>query len=189
MTIQRNVFFIADRLGRPNSSLLFEHGFATVEPRGVYFNPATGFTVMFWIKPLSTNYFQQVIDFGNGFRSDNIRVGFFENSLTLYCLFYADEENRLYDNLKTPDGLLVLGEWVHVTVLHDFRFYRVFLNGSQVVERRDEYKYSMVPRGSNFVGANNWPSDELLHAELDELKIFDRPLSPDEIIQEMHKGQ
>jgi len=127
MTIQRNVRFIADRLGRPNSSLLFEHGFATVEPRGVYFNPATGFTVMFWIKPLSANYF--------------------------------------------------------------FRFYRVFLNGSQVVERRDEYKYSMVPRGSNFVGANNWPSDELLHAELDELKIFDRPLSPDEIIQEMHKGQ
>ena len=75
-------------------------------PSGKYFNPS-GFTYMIWVKVLSYNYWQRIIDFGNGAPLDNVILTFRGTSGKIRIYFYKNTEAEI----KTSSKSIALNEW------------------------------------------------------------------------------
>jgi len=182
MTLQKNVQPTKDRFGNANSALFFNHGFTSLPP-GVYFDPATGgFTIMLWIRLLSFNNTQQVFDFGNGYDINTIELKFQDKQFR-FCF-----EHNCY-HIKSN----LVYKWTHYTCVYHAGSgeIRMYLNSQlifkSIVYDNDKKSFKKIVRGSNFIGYSNacW---KFLHAELNELKIFNRGLSEVEIKEEMNKN-
>jgi len=182
MKLQKNVQPTTDRFGNANSALAFNHGFTWL-PSGVYFDPATGgFTIMLWIRLLSFNYTQEVIHFGNGIYTNTIELRFQDKTFN-FCF-----EHHCY-HIKSN----LAYKWTHYTCVYHASSgeIRMYINSQLIYKRslhdNDKKGFKKIVRGSNFVGYSNadW---RFLHAELNELKIFNRGLSEVEIKKEMNKN-
>ena len=80
--------------------------------------------------------------------------------------------------------MLQIGRWTHIACTLNGTMARVCLNavcGSQSGFNQP----ANIIRSFNYVGKSNWPEDENLNADLDDLMIFNRSLSDSEIIQLM----
>jgi len=182
MTIIGNVHSIEDRLGNPQSALLFNGGHAILPP-GVYFDPATGgFTIMLWIRLLSFNNIQQVINVGKGRVRVSINTHRFRCCLQYKC-YWVDSDRGLVD------------KWTHLTCLHyangkDGEI-RMFINGklitTWIINDRDFQSFKKVQSNENYIGQPHGDDPpQNLHAKVNELKIFDRPLSTDQVKKAMY---
>ena len=103
-----NAEFSNDRFGKPNSALLLNHGHVKVPP-GEYFDPATGgFTIMLWIKPLSSPHLSPFFDFGSGRFVDNV----------IYQMQTTTQKLRTYisnaHQTTTSKSAINLNEWTHI---------------------------------------------------------------------------
>ncbi|MHC4067597.1 MAG: LamG domain-containing protein, partial [Planctomycetota bacterium] len=85
-------------------------------------------------------------------------------------------------NLSVPDAGVQLGEWQHIAGTFDGTTSRVFLNGEQIAE--------MPASGTIITNTNSATvAGGSLESAVDELKIFDAALTPDEIGQIMAGGR
>jgi len=121
----KNSSLTEDRFGTLTSALVIASGFGSV-PAGVYFDPATGgFTVMVWIKMLYLTNEPSIIDFGNGYYNDNIR-------LTIQVT--GKPRLSIYKNMtgvaKSFLSAIKLNEWSHVAVSVVGSKYFNYINGS-----------------------------------------------------------
>ena len=105
LTIKLDCEWATDRFNNPNSALYFHLGYSQAPP-GMYFDPATGgFTVMLWIKLISYNSWQRVIDFANGPGLDN-------------CIFVFPSSTLQVDLRNSiSGGLNSIGKFVSPTSL------------------------------------------------------------------------
>ena len=173
-----NASLIHDRFGYNNSALRLNSGYYCVPP-GVYFNGP--FTTSIWVNAKSNGWSARVFDFGvNGWNSDNIVFSLFrDNSLTSFFEIYS--QSYLY-NWKSLDSNtdIVLNEWIHLAVTFDGSkasfYYNGIFSGSS-----PQYQPRNVIRSTNYIGKSNWPQDELANAVFDELRIYNRVLTQNEI--------
>jgi hypothetical protein len=85
-------------------------------------------------------------------------------------------------NLSVPDAGVQLDEWQHIAGTFDGTTSRVFLNGEQIAE--------MPASGTIITNTNSATvAGGSLESAVDELKIFDAALTPDEIGQIMAGGR
>ena len=107
-----NCEWTTDRFNNTNSALYFKKGYAQAPP-GVYFDPANGgFTVMTWIKLISINKYQRIIDFGNGGPSDNCLIYLTNTTTNLGFDLY----NNTIKVVRSFNGNLTLSIWTHLAV-------------------------------------------------------------------------
>ncbi len=129
----------------------------------------------------SYNHYQCVVDFGNGKSIENIFVQFIgRTGKTRIC--YRVSLNEYHS--KTTDDQIQIGEWAHIAVTYKNQEFNYYVDGS--------LKFTFKPnvpipdlnkeRTSNFIGSSNW--NYKIDGVLDELKIFDRALTNDEINNE-----
>jgi hypothetical protein len=182
MTIQLNGQLSPDRFDNPNSAVNFNVGYGTVPP-GVYFDPTSGFTIMLWIKLLSTiTSYTRIIDFGNDFRRDNIIYFFGDNNLPAIYSFNGMAYIRLDSTHSVP-----INQWTHVSTTYNMGVLKIYTNGIETGSLSGTSYNPNIMRTKNFVGRSNWyPTDQDVNATFDELKIFNRPLSSNEIMNEMN---
>lgn len=149
------------------------------------------YTVAFWVYPeqftrFTTTFFGAYID-----RELKIHwisfVPFCWNNGTM--LWARDEaQNVWYDGILSKN--LELNKWQHVAIVVSNGQVKVYLNGEQVLtEVRINGQvnpagllpdaFSLKPGGVFALGANYW--DAPFKGMFDELRIYDRPLSPDEV--------
>jgi len=126
MSLVKNSTLTEDRFGTPRSALVIASGYGTV-PAGVYFDPATGgFTIMLWIKMLIFNNSPSIIDFGNGYGNDNIRLSIINGT--------AQPHLSTYKNMtgvgKKFQKAINLNEWSHVAVSVVGSKYFNYINGT-----------------------------------------------------------
>ena len=175
LAIQLNGQFDLDRLGNSNAALYLNQGYATA-PAGLYFDCTVGYTAMAWIK---------LISMGTG----NPRIFSFFNSgyNNLVHLYFSASTGQMgtKGGFSTSSTGLTTGIWSHVafTVISNANI--IYINGQQVFN--EAYACSAgVATTSCFIGHSDYHlGDSDIIAAIDELKIFNRVLTADQIISEM----
>ena len=160
-------------------AVVFNDGYGQF-PAASYFNP-NNFTYMIWVKPLSYNKYQKIITFGDG---NNYIATFFRDTSGSVGSFFCINGNN--HNCIMNDEILI-NEWAHITIVSESLNMKVFYNGKEICS------YT-TPSGSfstsvNYIGKSFNSNDALAHITIDELKIFDRALSVNEIESEMNQPQ
>ena len=152
-------------------ALLFNKGYAQI-PAGRYYYPE--FTYMIWVKTLSYNNWQRILDFGDGFRINNLIIAQFAATGRGYLHANGVEKNIL--NVSYP-----LNEWVHVAFTSDTKS-RLYINCVQIIELNSNMTVQNTTL--NYIGKSQTSVDEKLNAVVDDFKIFNKALSVEEILKE-----
>lgn len=152
-------------------------------PPGVYFS-GKQFTIMVWVKVRSFNLWSRILDFGNG-RQNNVFFALTVDHTGIPSFVVLPGE--VHSSLK-----LELNKWVHITGVLNHPNAYIYINGVSYTLPRSAFGDPVpnVVRNTNFIGRSNWwPQNADANAEYDELKIFDRALSQQEINNEMNNNK
>ncbi len=178
-----------DRFGKPNSALNLTNGYYQVPP-GVYFN-GTQFSISAWVKVKNIRSSSRLIDFGflNG---GEVVMLALSNAMNGKPVFYFQSGADSFFGYSQVE--LSLNQWQHLACVYSFPYYFIYINGTLVTAPGSQTTYSSfsinnVVRTSNFVGRSNWNfMDGDADADFDDLKIFNRSLSQQEIGIEMNNN-
>ena len=171
-----NFEFVKDRFGNPNSAIRFSDGYYQV-PQGVYFNG--DFSISVWIKAINTlGSWGKIIDFGNGAPSDNIQF-IASSASTSMPVFYIFVNN--FESHVDPSLPLIIGQWTHLVFTLSGSTGTLYMNGLKISQSFDMYAPRNVNRTFNYVGKSNWVGDANFWGDVDDLRIYNRPLSQSEV--------
>jgi arabinan endo-1,5-alpha-L-arabinosidase len=171
MSYGSNVTLTSDRFNNPNSALDFQSGYNTL-PGGVYFNGDFTFTV--WIYYNQNPAWATILEFSNS-RADVVS---FQSSLAstgspgMVIGFSDFSETFFEESLET-------GRWYHVAFVLCGRTGKIYVDG-QLKASSQLDRPANLNRDTNFVGGNSF-GDANLNAKLDELRIYNRCMSQNEI--------
>ena len=122
------------------------------------------------------------MDFGT-FQNDNLVFDVSPNGpFGIVILNGATISNYLYSNQS-----IVLNQWTHVAMTYSAGTVSLYMN-SQSAGSSSGFSTNSVLRTKNYLGHSNW-GEPNINATFDELKIFKRPLSVNEIATEMNSPQ
>lgn len=164
---------------KSNSYVNIKKGYLTVPP-GVYVSG--DHTISAWVNVNSISPYSRIIDFGNGAARDNI----------ILALSLASSGNPYYSIYrgwyttgdKQGSSALPLSTWTHVAATLSGTVQTLYVNGV-VVGTATGYVPNNVMRYNNYIGGSNWGSDGYGDFKLKNLKIYNRPLTPQEIVNDM----
>ena len=166
---------VNDRHGNRNSAFELNLGYVQF-PVGYYFYPE--FTYMIWVKTISYNSWQRVIDFGDGPLDNNFFIDHVESTGNVGLFVHGLEINS--DNVAYP-----LNEWVHVALTSKTKTV-LYINGVKTHEL-DRTMPTTLETANNYVGKSQFTVDSNIHAVVDDFKIFNRALTVQEIMNEKDK--
>lgn len=174
-----NKTFALNRFNSSYSALNLNGGYLDM-PAGVYFN--SNFALLTWVYPRKYANWARIFECGNGTNNNNI-IFAYSKAFGGFPNFQIYNPIQ-YDLLSTLK--LTLNTWQHLAfVLNNTKAY-IFTNGNLTVQNLAFVSPANVVRINCFIGKSNWNTDELADANFDEMKIFDRALSQQEIINEMN---
>ena len=182
-----NAGLTSDRFGRTNSALSLSTGYYNVPP-GVYFS-GTQFSFMAWVNVRDIGWYSRLIDFGNGANQASVLLTFSsETSLRPYLFFYSGS-NYFSDSSTTA---LNPNQWQHLACVYSFPYYSIYIDGIETTAPGSKtnlasFRLENVIRSSNYVGRSNWGEPDA-DADFDDLKIFNRALTQNEIQFEMNNN-
>ena len=89
---------------------------------------------------------------------------------------------------STPFSVMPKNEWVHLTFTFDGSYATVYVNG---VDEVGPKTFSIGPDGDVpvFIGTSNYTGGKTFHESFDEIRIYDRPLSEQEVQTVMAGGE
>jgi hypothetical protein len=165
--------------GKMNQSLVLDGADDYVDIPDGFADFRNGLTISLWARPTAAANYARFIDFGNGAPSDNImftRVGT-GNTLQYQVMHMFVSGGAV----EAPDAL-TLNEWQMLVVVHDpvTTIATLYKNGSPIASGGVALPNNVI-RTSNFIGESNWASDALYAGEIDDVRIYNYPLSEDEI--------
>jgi hypothetical protein len=162
-------------------------GYFQAQP-GVYFDE--NFTITAWVKLRSYRNYQRLIDFGNGPASNNVvcMIDGANNCGKPAILIYNGKHGKSIESLTG----LHLGEWNHLVCMFRNGIGYIYINGTNTALGPINKPIPII-RMNNYVGRSNWKVQnqnnhlyELdTNADIDDLKIFNRALTEDEIKADM----
>jgi hypothetical protein len=155
-------------------------------PPAVYF--AGDFTTIIWISLHYCHRYSHFIDCGNKntFKtSDNILLAINggQNSCNPYFNVLVDSSYMGYGYQYTESyGLPANGSWVHLAWSVTNSTGRLYANGVELnMNNSRVYLPVNVTRSQCYFGKSNWDGNPYADADFDEIKFFNRALSPAEI--------
>lgn len=166
--------YTKNRFDQANSAFNFDNG-AIFLPDGTYFQG--GFTISLWFKLNSNKLNQQLIEIGNGMASDNFQLALSFNRRFSFCAYL----HAVYggQNLLLGTDPIEVNKWYHIGVTSDGKRANIYLNGQLKTSDRS-IPMRNVQRTYNFLGFN-YLKEVFFEGDLDDLKIFDRALSEEEM--------
>jgi hypothetical protein len=177
----RNVSFTFDINSKPLSSVSFRNGYLRA-PNGTYFN-GSDFSIMAWVKVRKFNYYERIIDFGNGPALNNV-------DCVISQLKKVNPYFEIINDVNGPSSATVssvtlkIEKWTHIACVLLNQIGHLYVDG--VLKSSASFVSSVnVIRKSNFVGYSNWIANSDADADMDELKIFNRGLTKEEVNFEM----
>ena len=172
-----------DRFGRSLSALNLNEGCYQIPP-GNYF-PTGQFTITVWCKLRAFGLWSNIVSFFNGILFDAIFFGFQASSSNPELSIFNG--NISIADAKCPSAIQ-LNQWTHLTISFDQSLnFKIYVNANLTANANWNQPLKNTTRVYNFIGrADNYPGDKDLNAVLDELKIFNRALTQQEIQFEMN---
>lgn len=144
-------------------------------PADTYFNSDLTFEV--WFLKRSNHNWSRIFDFGNGPNKQNVIVVLSKQSSgKLSFHVNKDGTNRSFE-LEDPTPL---NEWTHVTLRLTDHLGWAYINGNFVKLGLLQTPPD-IERTVNYIGRSNWSNDGMADVLLDEFRIYNTALEPDEI--------
>lgn len=144
-------------------------------PGSGYENFTSGLTVALWANPTSAPNWARFIDFGNGAGSDNI---LFARNATSADLSFEVYLGGTSGGKVTAANALSLNQWQHLAATLDGSGMVVlYKNGVPLVTNFTAVP-SVVTRTKNYLGRSNWSQDGYYQGKLDDVRLYNRVLSP-----------
>lgn len=145
-----------------------------------------GFTVCAWVEFKHLVYFERIVDLGGGSgEAGGMPIWFGRegnsNNLTLESWISTDgTQNRTVGRLVAEDAI-TNGQIEFYCATISGNTMRIYVNGNQVAQKNGNPILN-VPRDENYIGRSNWcESDPDFHGFMDEVRIYNRALSAEEI--------
>jgi len=176
------LLFTFDRNGNESTALDLNGTFTSVPP-GVYFKSA--FTISVWINPKEVGNWSRVIDFGNGENSDNVVLAI-TDGLSFKPTLHVYISNRYLLVVNSMEQI-IQNNWQLLAATFDGANGKIYINGKltgsasiqiQSLPRNIKRKYC-------FIGKSQWIQDDFSHSIISDLRIYNRCLSDDEILNLM----
>lgn len=178
-----NAYLDENKYSIANTSVYLNSGYLQAPP-GVYFNG--DFTIIAWIKLNQSVTWSRLFDFANlnylNHPTDQLHVILSNLAGNVESNYYVDGVNECpFSSSKS----LRLGQWDHVAVTLSISQAQIYINGQFVGGQSSFNSPSNIIRQYCYFGRNNWNINELAIANFDEIKIYNRSLSSDEINYDM----
>lgn len=185
LSSNESIGFGPNRFNATNSSICMRPGYYALPP-GVYFNGS--FTVLAWIEEFVALSQSRLIDCAAGQGNDEVIIALSYNDELGQPGAQIEISNSNWQNNALTNTILQLNTWYHFAVVSDSQYLLFYING--VLKANVT---SSSPRGVNrttcYIGRSNWyPLDSDANACFDEIKIFNRALSSDEIKNGMNSS-
>lgn len=171
------VGFDQDRFNNSNGAIFMNPGYFILPP-GIYFN--NSFSLLVWVKVLYSIAWARIIDCGNGQSSDNVAIVLSRsspNDKIPYAQVFRDTvaQTRVFALNKRQ-----INTWFHVAAVFDGQNLMIYMNG--VLEGNSTSGAPLgVVRNSCYIGRSNWNVDPNAFASYDDLMIYNRALSSNEV--------
>jgi len=137
-------------------------------------------TIATWVKLNTGTAFQRIFDFG----IDTNTFMYLVNSGSSGTVRFRIQSTSLDKNqiLEGADALPV-GKWIHVAVTVGDVGLSIYLDGAQIAQKAPAVlrPSDLGDTGNNFIGRSPFAMDPYLDGQIDEFRIYNRVLSPEEI--------
>ena len=168
--------------GKIDGAVVFDGNGYVDLPDG-YADFTGGITLAGWIYHLSYPDWGRIIDFGNGAGVDNVLLAHRGTTGDAQWMFYDAAGG---DELIQPNGIFTTFGWQHIVATCDDgptngATMKLYVNGDLAFEEDGKSTPANVLRTNNYIGESNWDANAFFHGYMDELIIWDRELSAEEI--------
>ena len=178
-------YLTLDRFGNPNSALALNGGWNQV-PSVIYFD-SPEFTISVWVYPQQVGSYARIFDFGNGQNVDNILLSFSDQTTLKPYFQIRSGSNFCGGGVSSMN--LVLNEWQFLTVAFDGNNVRIYLNGQLTFDQVITCSPPIIQRTNCFIGKSNWAKDGYSWSLLDDLRIFNKSLTQEQILYLMNQNE
>ncbi len=139
------------------------------------------FTIESWVYPRSFESWSRILDFGNGAGVDNVLLALSEggSGRPHLAIVRAGVGNGLTANEALP-----LNRWTHVAAVHRSGTAFLYFDG-RLVGSVAMHRPASVSRQFSYIGKSNWP-DGRFNGMIDEVRIWNRAMSPAELIAQAY---
>lgn len=147
-------------------------------PSGFSNFSSNGLTVALWVYPTSEGAqanWDRFIDFGNNAASDNI---LFARSGISRAVNFSAYVGNIGNGVTSPDGILLMNQWQqYVATMDPSGNVILYRNGVQVATGNIPVP-NVLTRTKNYIGLSNWGGDDHYDGRVDDVRIYNRVLSP-----------
>ncbi|MDG0963632.1 MAG: putative Ig domain-containing protein, partial [Opitutales bacterium] len=137
-----------------------------------------GMSFSAWVYKENLGIYQRVFDFGNGADSQNLTLSnrWKSSEVEWSVRRGANNQNLVVTNFWT------LNEWQHVVgSVNESGIMKVYRNGELKGSKLGHIPTSTT-RTSHLIGKSNWGSDDYFYGMMDDLRVYDRAITDDEVI-------
>ena len=136
-------------------------------------------TVCTWVKWLGGNPWQRIFDFGNG-EDQYMFLTPSNGSVMRLAMKNGDNEQTLdCDRIE-------LNEWTHIAVVLGKENVAIYVNGKKAAESMGiDIRPANFKPVLNYIGRSQYSSDPMLRAHIDDFRVYNYALSPDEVLNSM----
>lgn len=161
-----------------NGALLFDGVDDYIDLPDGFANFRGGMTVSVWAYPTAVKNWARFLDFGNGQYNNNIVFGRYGNSNDL---FFEGYDGTASGGQVRATGAIVLHQWQMFTATLDASGnVLLYKDGVQIASGTTAVP-SNIQRVNNYIGRSNWSADAYFEGRLDDVRICNYALTPEEV--------
>lgn len=186
VTFCQSKTFVSDRFGYPSSALYLNLGYCQVPPR-LYFDGGQ-FTISAWVNVQTVEKWSRLIDFSNGAFTENILIALSQDTTGVPDteIYYNYPNTSFIVNSLTGQMPLGTSQWRYIASVYNQTHLFLYIDGNVNNMRTANVYPKNLTRTFCYIGKSNWASDSLANAYFDDIKIYNRALSQNEILVDMY---
>ncbi len=142
-------------------------------------NYSNGFSAEAWVYYNGFNSWSRIFELGNGQFSDNI---VFANNSTSGNLTFQVYSGATPGSAVTAAFALTTGQWTHLAVTESGSGAVVIYRNGVAIASGTANVPNSINRTSNYLAQSNWSTDGYLNGALDEVRLFNVPLSSSQVL-------
>jgi hypothetical protein len=178
--LKANTFwFVPDRNGKPGEAVRVTNitNYLSAQNRIAYYYH--DFTVMVWVKFNDNLTYQSIFDFNVGHETNNAWRFFLKNK-SMQPSFQIDKD------FVVSERNLSVNEWYHLAFVVEGVQARMYVNAERVAQKELKaapvYVYRYL---NNYIGRSHLRGQMVSNADFDEIKIYSRGLSEENLWEEL----
>ena len=146
----------------------------------------SGFTAVLWAYPTASNYWARFFDFANGEGQSNILLA--REQTTNNLVFEVYNSSHISGGKVIASNAIDNNAWHLYAVTEDSGGNVTLYKDGQAIQTGTTMVPENLTRTANYIGRSNWAIDGYYGGSIDELTIYNRVLTANEILAIYNAG-